>query len=123
MFTTERPGVRATELRITVTSTHRGVLIEGELAHFEPSGRKARGPRVRDAYRQTRPLSYTELLAIASWWTEARMRMLPDAPVVEPGMPIRLDEVAAQQPGSLPGEGKGRGAVRSGKSDRKADPI
>lgn len=119
---TERPAVRATGLDVKVTSTKHGVMIEGSLHWFQPDGRRIQGPKVRDAYGQNRPLSNTELLAFLAWWSNARCEMLPDRPNVEPGLPQSLDRIAAKQPGSLPGEGKGRAAVER-KTGRKADPI
>lgn len=106
----ERPGPRATFLQITVSSTPRGLSIYGELSLHEPSGRRQRGPIVKDTYAQGRVLSYTELLAVAAWWSTARCEMLPDRPEISVGLPVPPGAVAAEQPGSLPGEGKGRGA-------------
>lgn len=120
---TERPGHRATFLTVRVTSTWRGLMIEGELAAHRADGSRQAGPRVRDSYAFSRPLSPSELLAFVAWWSEARCDMLPERPKIEPGLPVPLERIAAEQPGSLPGEGKGRGPVRSHRSDRKADPI
>lgn len=106
----ERPGPRATFLQITLSSTARGVSVHGELSLHEPSGRRQRGPNVHDVYAQGRVLSYTELLAVAAWWATARCEMLPEVPTVSVGLPVPPGAVAAEQPGSLPGEGKGRGA-------------
>jgi hypothetical protein len=107
---TQRPGPRATFLQITVSSTPRGISIVGELSLHEPSGRRQRGPAVKDTYAQSHVLSYTELLAVAAWWAEARCEMLPERPPISVGLPVPPGAVAAEQPGSLPGEGKGRGA-------------
>ena len=106
----ERPGPRATFLQITLSSTARGVSVHGELSLHEPSGRRQRGPNVHDTYAQGRVLSYTELLAVAAWWATARCEMLPEMPTISVGLPVPPGAVAAEQPGSLPGEGKGRAA-------------
>ena len=105
----ERPPDRAHFLDVRICSTPRGLSIEGLLSLHDAAGRKVRGPRVTDRYAQTRPLSYTELLAFLAWWATARCEMLPEIPVISPGLPVGPGAVAAKQPGSLPGEGKGRG--------------
>ena len=122
--TTEAPpGPKASFITVTVCSTARGLRIEGKIAYHDPSGRRHPGKGVLDSYRMTRVLAPTELLAFVAWWTTSRVDMLPDRPDLAVGLPVPLASIAAERPGSLPGEGKGRGAVRSRKSNRKADPI
>lgn len=120
---TDRPGPRATFLVITLSSTPRGVSVHGELSLHEPNGRRQRGPNVHDVYAQGRVLTFTELLAVAAWWATARCEMLPEVPKIEVGLPVAPGAVAAKQPGSLPGEGKGRGAPPRRRTGRTADPI
>lgn len=120
---TAPPGPKGRHLNVMVTSTARGLMFEGWLSEHAASGARRPGPKVRDSYAFKRVLTFTELLAALAWWAEARCEMLPERPVIEPGLPVPLAAVAAQQPGSLPQGGEGEGGRRRRKTGRKADPI
>ncbi len=107
-----RPYRRAATVRVTLTSTRNGLLIEGESSYTDSAGRREAGRKIQDAYRVPTVMSTVELLAVLAWWSSARVDMLPEAPRIEVGLPIPLADIAPEVPGSLPGEGKGRGVSK-----------